>query len=97
MASLDTLSAEYPGDAAWRQFVGVFLPSWLARSDKNKFVSVIGDSDFAVVLSTTLGDQAVTWFQSPIKALDGMAPAEVLTKLPYGQRALRTMIMRMPR
>jgi len=95
MSDLDVLITEYPGDAAWRNFVEVFQPAWVERPDKEKFTSTIGDTDLAVVLAGTLDGHASSWFERPIGALKGRSPREVLREYPNGEFALRTLVMRM--
>jgi hypothetical protein len=97
MSDLDVLITEYPGDVAWRNFVAVFQPAWATRTDKDKFVSVIGNTDLAIVLAATLNGQAASWFERPIGALKGRSPQEVLVEYPNGELVLRTLVMRMPK
>jgi hypothetical protein len=97
MASIDVLRDEYPGDEAWRRFVDVFQPAWTGRVDKEPYREKLGNEDFAVVLTATMGGHALEWFNKPLGALGKRTPAEILQSEPSGDRILRTLLMRMPR
>ena len=97
MSVLDVLRDEYPGDDAWRKFVDVFRSDWTRREDKEFYISKFGDEEIAIVLSASLGLDAINWSDRPIGALGKRAPINVLTSDPSGTRIIRTLLMRMPR
>jgi hypothetical protein len=88
---------EYPGDDAWKRFVDFFRSAWLARADRDSLSSTIGDEEFAIVLSVSMGERAVAWFQTPVPAFDGRSASDILRHEPSGQKIIRTVLMRMPR
>ena len=84
MSDLDVLITEYPGDEAWRNFVNVFQPAWAARADKDKLISIIGNTDLAIVLAAALDEKAASWFDRPIGALKGRSPRKFSSNIRMG-------------
>lgn len=96
MSSLEVLIGEFPGDKAWSDFVAVFKRSWENVKDKEVFVQEIGSEDIAVVLHAVLGSDAISWMQQPISALSGQSAHQILRTHPAGERAVKSLVMRMP-
>jgi hypothetical protein len=97
MSAIDILRAEYPGDEAWSRFVDVFRPAWdEARNTYSSFAE-LGNEEIAIVLSATLGSEAVPWCSRPCGALGRRTPSDVLKTEAHGLVILRTLLMRMPR
>lgn len=88
--SLERLTAEYPGDAAWRRFTETFPP--VGSADLR-----IEDDSLARVLLADMGIRAAEWLQKPIGALGNKSAADVLANHPQGTMAVRSVLMRMPR
>jgi hypothetical protein len=97
MNSNDVLRDEYPGDAAWQRFVGVFRPAWNDIEDKGSYLEALKDEDLAVVLAVSMGSEATTWFNRACPALSGYSPSNVLSTYSSGLKVIRTLLMRMPR
>lgn len=97
MSAIDVLRNEYPGDEAWAKFVTVFRPAWDLWQDKKLHSSILGDEEIAIVLTASMGVQAVDWFSRPIGALGKKAPGDILKNEPMGLNIIRTLLMRMPR
>jgi GGDEF domain-containing protein len=97
MGAIDVLLREYPGDHAWQNFVDVFRPAWAQQQDKAKYISALGGEEFAIVLTASMGDRSVAWFETPVGALEQRSPASVLKDEPSGRTILKSMLMRMPR
>lgn len=97
MSAIDILRTEYPGDEAWSYFVNIFRPAWTAAGHSFSSFVELGDEEVAIVLTATLGVNAVSWFLRPCGALGRKTPSEVLNMEPQGLLALRTLLMRMPR
>lgn len=81
MKSVDLLIVEYPGDDAW-----------------SRFATATGAADEEVdsVARALLGTAAHQWLQTPLGALDGHSPSDVIVAESQGQRAIRSLMMRMP-
>lgn len=97
MSAIDVLRNEYPGDEAWKQFVAVSRPTWDLWHDKKLHSSILGNEEIAIVLTASMGEQAVDWFARPIGALGKRAPSDVLKNELMGINIIRTLLMRMPR
>ena len=78
---IEILVAEYPGDSVWTHFA-----------------KTIGATDDKIlsVANALLGAGSAGWLQSPVPALDGKSPQEVLDHFPDGRLIVRSLIMRMP-
>ena len=96
MTALQTLKDEYPGDAAWQNYVATYSTEWKAVSDQGRFVGKFGDYEIAVALSSLLGERSLAWFDRPIGALENLSPADVLKNDQDGKIILRSLIMRLP-
>ena len=96
MTVLRTLKDEYPGDAAWQNYVAAFSIGWKAISDQKKFTDKFGDYEISMVLSSLLGERSLAWFDRPIGALDNLSPADVLMNNQDGKVIVRSLIMRLP-
>lgn len=96
MSAIDILRDEYPGDDAWSRLVDVYRPNWQAAGYSFSSFAELGDDEVAIVLSATLGSDAIPWFFRPCGALGRKTPSEVLKSEPQGLVVLRTLLMRMP-
>ena len=96
MTALQILKDEYPGDAAWQNYVAAFSIKWKTISDQKKFVDKFGDYEISVVLSSLLGERSLAWFDRPINALENLSPADVLKNIQGGKVIVRSLIMRLP-
>ena len=96
MNAIKVLADEFPGTEAWSSFVDVFRPAWENVSDKERFVHEIGNEDIAIVLSSTMGHEAIMWTRQAIGALDQKSVFQVLETGLSGELAVKSLIMRMP-
>lgn len=96
MSSLHILESEYPGDAAWQQFVSSYRPAWGHLIEKAALLDALQDEDIAIVLAGYMGKSALRWYGSPCPALDGKTPAEVRKNECSGLQVIRSLLMRMP-
>ena len=96
MSALQILKDEYPGEAAWQNYVAAFLVGWKAIPDQKKFIDKFRDYEISVVLSSLLGERSLTWFDRPIGALENLSPADVLKNDRNGKVIVRSLIMRLP-
>jgi hypothetical protein len=96
MNAITVLCDEYPGDSAWGRFVDIYRPTWHLCKDKGLYISKIGDEEIAIVLSASMGEHAISWFDKACGALDKRAPSDVMSNEILGSRILRTLLMRMP-
>lgn len=90
------LSEEYPGDAAWRNFVATFRAEEHVPQDYSAFLAEISDEEVGLVLAALMGAQCLDWLRRPCRALDDKTPDEVIKSGAPGMRAVRTLLMRMP-
>lgn len=79
--TIAALVAGYAGDDAW-----------------SKFAKANGAPTEAIedVAQSVLGDQSICWMRTPIPALGGLSPKQVLSEEQQGECALRSLIMRLP-
>ena len=89
--SIAILVHEYPGDQAWDHFVSVIASGSQDGSLK------LADKAIARVLTASMGARASDWLDYHVPALEGRTPTDVLSSHPDGAKAIRTVLMRMPR
>lgn len=75
------LVAGYAGDHAWTQFAHAHHAL---------------DETIDSVATARLGDESSRWMGTPVPALEGLSPQQVLADMPEGERAVRSLIMRLP-
>ena len=93
---IEILNQEYPGDVAWGRFASV-IQSSPRQASAPSLPRLLGCAEeTANVIRALFGDHALTWLNSPIPALEGETPAQVLARHQKGDRILRTLLMRMP-
>ena len=90
------LCQEYPGDAAWRNFVATFRGKEHVPQDYSAFLAEISDEEVVIVLAALMGAQCLDWLRRPCRALDDKTPEEVIKSGASGMKAVRTLLMRMP-
>jgi uncharacterized protein (DUF2384 family) len=78
--SINALAAEYPGNDAW-----------------SKFAHAVGAADDLIpsVVDAIMGKRGTGWLATPIAALDGKTPHEVLAS-DRGIETIRSLVMRLP-
>lgn len=75
------LVAGYPGDDAWTRFAR----AWDARGET-----------VDAVAHAILGDASERWMRTSVPALEGRTPLDVLEAEREGERAIRSLVMRLP-
>lgn len=90
------LENEYPGDAAWEEFVSAIRS--LERPDHKSDVLSFAfcDEEMAFVLNVLVGEQASAWMTTPCSALEMRTPIAVSQSGLSGSRIIRSLLMRMP-
>jgi hypothetical protein len=79
--TIDALVAGYPGDLAWGQFASAHRAS---------------DEAIVNVVTARLGKDGARWMETPVPALGGWSPKQILADHPKGEHAVRSLIMRIP-
>ena len=93
--AIGVLRDEFPGNVAWRRFVDLHRPQWQDRANKDFYLSAFGDEDFANVLTGTMEQLSLKWFEEKIATLDQRSALDVLQNEPAGRAIIRTLLMRM--
>ena len=94
---IEVLYEEYSGDATWTRFAEA-IQSSPRELNPAAFPQPVGCmKETATVIRAIFGNHAWTWFNSPIPALKGETPVQVLARHQGGDRVLRTLLMRMDR
>jgi hypothetical protein len=90
------LAQYYPGDDAWRKFAEAWAQCWPSCPFKEELlVALDGDALLAQAMFGVLGDQAFSWLDSSVPALNAHTPRSLLTNK-SGILSVRTCLMRMP-
>lgn len=93
----DNLENYYPGDASWQKFAALFADEWSTCQFQNNLLSALNnDKEIAMVVYGSVWQNAPTWIDEPVPALNILTPRECM-KTEEGQKRLKTMLMRMPR
>ncbi len=79
--AIATLAEGYAGDLAWSGFARAYGAV---------------DEGIESVVAAIMGEHSATWLTSPIPALDGRRPHDVLANEPNGTVIVRSLTMRMP-
>jgi uncharacterized protein (DUF2384 family) len=90
------MAEEYPGDAAWRNFVSTFRGERQLQQDYSALLAEIPDEEVGIVLAALMGARCLDWMRRPCRALDDKTPEEVIKSGESGRRTVRTLLMRMP-
>jgi uncharacterized protein (DUF2384 family) len=96
MGAIDVLIQEFPGEDQWLEYVEVFRKVSNTLSDQSRLVGEVGNEEIAIVLNARMGQDAYTWIKQPIGALDNRSVQDVLSSHPYGEIAVKGLIMRTP-
>ena len=96
MSTFQVYVDEFDKDG-WKEFVDYYRTEWdlLSDEDKERYKSVFGDEEIAIVTTSKMGERAVEWFSDRIGALDQKSAQEVLKRERHGASIVKAVLMRM--
>lgn len=93
---MQRLEADYPGDAAWEAFAGLYMKEYDDANCRLLADSLGGHLEIASIIYGKRGIQeALWWIERSVPALDDLRPIDCLDS-PVLLKRLKTALMRMP-